>query len=367
MVRRRYSRRRLLRSAGAAVAGLAGGVAKPRLVFSQSRTQIKFTLPWVPEGSDLFAFTASGMGFWDKHGLDVSMARGTGSVAAAEATGTGRFDFGMAAAPAAILQNVKGLPVVTLGCCQYDGTMGIGVLNDGPIKKPSDLEGHKLATTVTSGESPLLPAYAGKANFDLSKVSIVQTDPNVRNRLLAERNVDALSGFAVSIMPIYAASGVNAHFLLYSAVGLVNYGYVLLTQPDRVTSAPELCAAFVDGMFQGLKATMLDPAEAMKLFFKQVPEMALAGQAHEQIRVGTGIMVYAAANPVIKAKGMGWIEPDAYETQTDLIMRYVAKPGDKRPTADSMMTNRFVGSVKLSEAEFDKARKNSEEFRAYIT
>jgi ABC-type nitrate/sulfonate/bicarbonate transport system substrate-binding protein len=160
---------------------------------------------------------------------------------------------------------------------------------------------------------------------------------------------------------------VNAHFLLYSAVGLVNYGYVLLTQPDRVTSAPELCAAFVDGMFQGLKATMLDPAEAMKLFFKQVPEMALAGQAHEQIRVGTGIMVYAAANPVIKAKGMGWIEPDAYETQTDLIMRYVAKPGDKRPTADSMMTNRFVGSVKLSEAEFDKARKNSEEFRAYIT
>lgn len=367
MVRRRYSRRRLLGSAAAAFAGLAGGVAKPTLVYSQNKTPIKFVLPWVPEGSDLFAFTAKGMEFWDKHGLDVSMARGTGSVAGAEATGTGRFDFGMAAAPAAILQNIKGLPVVTLGCCQYDGTMGIGVLNDGPIKKPNDLEGHKLATTVTSGESPLLPAYAAKAGFDLSKVDLIQTDPNVRNRLLAERGVDALSGFAVSIMPIYAASGVNAHFMLYSAVGLVNYGYVLLTQPDRVTAAPQLCAAFVDGMLQGLKATMLDPAEAMKLFFKQVPEMALAAQAHEQIRVGTGIMVYAAANPVIKAKGVGWIEPEAYETQTDLIMRYVAKPGDKRPTADSMMTNRFVGSVKVSESEYETARKNSQEFRAYIT
>ena len=91
--------------------------------------------------------------------------------------------------------------------------------------------------------------------------------------------MDAISGFAVSIMPIYAATGVKAHFMLFSAVGLVNYGYVLLTQPDRVATAPELCAAFVDGMLEGLKATMLDPAEAMKLFFKQVPEMALAAQA----------------------------------------------------------------------------------------
>jgi ABC-type nitrate/sulfonate/bicarbonate transport system substrate-binding protein len=367
MARRRYSRRTILSSAGGVLAGLAGGLAKPRLVFAQNKTAIKFTLPWVAEGSDLFAFTAKGMGLWEKHGLDVSVARGMGSVAAAEATGTGRFDFGMAAAPAAILQNVKGLPVVAIGCCQYDGTMGIGVLDDGPIKKPSDLVGHKLASTVTSGDYPLLPAYAAKAGFDLSKVTIIQTDPNVRNRLLGEHKVDAISGFAVSIMPIYAATGVKAHFMLYSAVGLVNYGYVLLTQPDRVKTSPQLCAAFADGLLQGLKATMLDPAAAMKLFFKQVPEMALAAQSHEQVRVGTGIMVYVANNPVIKANGLGWLEPKAYETQTDLIMRYIAKPGDKRPTLDSMMTNRFVGSVKISAAEFDTVQKNSEEFRAYVT
>ena len=48
-------------------------------------------------------------------------------------------------------------------------------------------------------------------------------------------------------------------------------------------------------------------------------------------------------------------------------MRYVAKPGDKRPTMDSLMTNRFVGSVKVSAAEFDTAQKNSEAFRAYVT
>jgi NitT/TauT family transport system substrate-binding protein len=366
-VRRQYSRRRLLGAAGAAISGLAGGLAIPRLVFAQNKKSVTFMLPWVPEGSDLFSFTAKGMGFWDKHGLDVSIARGTGSVAAAEATGTGRFDFGMAAASAAILQNVKGLPVTALGCCQYDGTMGIGVLDDGPIRTPKDLEGHKLASTVTSGDYPLLPAYAAKAGFDLSKVDRLQTEPNVRNRLLSERQVDAISGFAVSIMPIYAATGVKAHFMLYSTVGLVNYGYVLLATPLRVAAEPQFCAAFVDGMLEGLKATMLDPGEAMKLFFKQVPEMALAEQAREQIRVGTGIMVYVAANPVIKTNGLGWIEPKAYHEQTDLVMQYLAKPGDKRPTMDDLMTNRFAGSVKFSADEFAAAQKNSQEFRAYVT
>jgi ABC-type nitrate/sulfonate/bicarbonate transport system substrate-binding protein len=366
-VRRQYSRRRLLGAAGGALSGVAGALTAPRLVFAQNKKAIKFTLPWVPEGSDLFAFTAKGMGFWDKHGLDVDIARGMGSVTAAEATGTGRFDFGMAAAPAAILQNVKGLPVVALGCCQYDGTMGIGVLDDGPIKTPRDLEGRKVASTVTSGDYPLLPAYAAKAGFDLSKVTIEQTDPNVRNRLLPEHKIDAISGFAVSIMPIYAATGVKAHFMLYSAVGLVNYGYVLLTRPDRVDAEPQLCAAFVDGMLEGLRATMLDPVAAMELFFKQVPEMALAAQAREQIRVGTGIMVYVAANPIIKTKGMGWIEPEAFETQTDLVMRYLAKPGDRRPEVASMMTNRFVGNIKVSAADFDQTLKNSQEFRAYVT
>ena len=112
---------------------------------------------------------------------------------------------------------------------------------------------------------------------------------------------------------------------------------------------------------------MLDPGEAMKLFFKQVPEMALAGQAREQIRVGTGIMVCVAANPVIKTSGLGWIEPEAYQAQTDLVMQYLAKPGDNRPIVDALMTNRFVGSVKFSSDEFDEAQKNSQEFRAYVT
>ncbi|HWX07648.1 MAG TPA: ABC transporter substrate-binding protein, partial [Bradyrhizobium sp.] len=147
-IARRLSRRRFLRVSGIA----AGGLTLPRLVFAQNKKAVHFTLPWVAEGSNLFTFVAKGMGFWEKHGLDVDIARGSGSVAAAQAIGEARFDFGMCSPSAAILQTIKGLPTVALAACAYDATMGIGMLIDGPIKTPKDLEGRQLASTVTSGE-----------------------------------------------------------------------------------------------------------------------------------------------------------------------------------------------------------------------
>ena len=362
-IERRLSRRRALAAAGVAL----GGIAFPRLVFAQNKRAVAFTLPWVAEGSNLFTYVAKGMGFWEKHGLDVDIARGSGSVAAAQALGEGRFEFGMASPSAAILQAVKGLPTVALAACAYDATMGIGVLNDGPIKTPKDLEGRQMASTVTSGEYPFLPAFAEKAGFDLAKVTRVQVDNKVRDRLLPEGKVDAISGYASSAMPSYIATGVKARFMLFSDFGLLNYGTTLLTQPKRVAEEPELCAALVDGALQGLKATMLDPAEAMKVFFKQVPEMALATQAREQIRVGTGINIYVSARDIIKTHGMGYSEPKDYEVMTDLVMKYIARDTDKRPEVADMMTNRFAGGLKLTPAEWEQTQKNAQEYRVYVS
>jgi NitT/TauT family transport system substrate-binding protein len=78
--------------------------------------------------------------------------------------------------------------------------MGVGVLNDGPIT-PKDREGWKMALMVTSGEYPFLPLSAERAGFDLEKVTRIQVDNKVRDRLLSEGKVDAISGFASSALP----------------------------------------------------------------------------------------------------------------------------------------------------------------------
>ena len=232
--KRRFSRRRFLRGTGAAAVASAS-ISCPRLVFAQTKRQVKFTLPWVAEGSNLYTFVAKGMGFWDKHGLDVDIARGSGSVAAAQAIGEGRFDFGLSTPSIAILQTIRGLPIVQLAACAYDATMGIGVLSDGPIKTPKDLEGRTMASVVTSGDYPFL--FAEKAGLDLGKVNRIQVDNKVRDRLLPEGKVDAISGFASSAMPSYVATGVKARFMIPAA-------YVRLAAP-RATEGGEPCTMLI--------------------------------------------------------------------------------------------------------------------------
>lgn len=361
----RVSRRRVLALAGASAAAASVGI--PRLVYAQNVKPVKFTLPWVADGSNLYSYVAKEMGFWEKHGLDVSIARGSGSVAAAEAIGAGRFDFGLSAPLAAILQTVKGLPTMALAACAYDAAMGIGVPGDSPIKNPKDLEGKKMGSTVTSGEYPFLPAFAEHAGFDLSKVTIVQVDNKVRDSLLPQGNVDAISGYATTFMASYMGSGFKARAMLFSQFGIPNYGNALLTQPQRLTEAPELCGAMVDGLLQGLKATLLDPPGALKILLKSAPELALSNTAREQVKVGTGLTVYVAGKDIIKAHGMGYFDPADYDKQIDLVMKYLAKPDDKRPDAASMMTNRFTGQLKFTGDEWASVKKFAAEYSSLVS
>jgi len=58
--------------------------------------------------------------------------------------------------------------------------MGIGVLNDSPVKTPKDLEGRQTALTVTSGRISVPAGLRRTWRVRPSKVSIVQLE---RDRL----------------------------------------------------------------------------------------------------------------------------------------------------------------------------------------
>jgi len=77
-----FSRRRFLKtSAGAA---FMAGATLPTPAISQGATKIKMTLPWLPQGAQLFPFIARNKGYWRSRGLEVEIARGFGSGAGAE-------------------------------------------------------------------------------------------------------------------------------------------------------------------------------------------------------------------------------------------------------------------------------------------
>lgn len=356
-----WKRRDVLLGLGAA----AAAAAVPRRARAATRP-VSLTLPWVAEGSNLFVYVAKANGYWSDAGLDVTISRGYGSVAASQAVGNGQFDFGIAAASSGLQQAAKGLPLVQIMSCGYDSTMGVCVLEDSPVKTLKDLEGRKLAATATSGEFPFLAAFAGNAGFDLSKVEVVQVDAAVRQRVLSEKRVDALSGFAVTFLPVFVANNLKTSFTLYSKHGLPFYSNVLLTRPDRVAREPEVCQAMADGIARAMQFCLLNPAKALDIFFKQVPEAALTAGGRTQAEVGLGIFRATLAHDLLRDNPVGYAAPADYERMVELVMTHLAAPGDARPRLEEVMTNRFVGPVRLTAQEFETANADARQYARYL-
>jgi NitT/TauT family transport system substrate-binding protein len=343
----RPSRRDVLRTLTIGAAA-AGGLASPAI--AQRRT-VAFTLPWVPEGPNLITFVAKANGYWSKAGLDVDIAKGIGSVGAAQAIGNGQFQFGLAAATAGLQQAALGLPIVQVSCCSYDAFMSVVTLSGSGVNSPKDLEGKKLAATTKSGEFPFLPAFAAKAGIDLSKVEILQVDPNVRQRLLLDKEVSAISAFASTVVPPFIANGNSPKIMLFSKYNLPLYGNALFTQRALLDKEPGLCGAIAEGLNEATKFVLLQPEESLDIFFKANPEMQLAKGAREQIKLALDFFRYSNVHDEAKQKGLGYAPPGDYQTMIDLVMKYVA-PDGKRPDLEATVSNKFAGSVKLTAAEW---------------
>jgi NitT/TauT family transport system substrate-binding protein len=364
---RLISRRQVLAGAAAsAVLGLNGDLGRPaRAARSAARSTAKFTLSLLPSGTNVFVFAARNKGFWKQRGIEVEISRGFGSAAAAQAVGTGKFEFGLIGAPSAIEQAALGIPLQSIATIQYDAAMGIVVLADSPIKTPADLMGRRLGATVSSGEFPYLRAFAKRSGFDLAKVQVVQLDSDARMRALAEQQVDAVSGLAPAVVAPLAADGVKTRFLPFADSGLRLYGLSLLTQPKLIDQEPELCQAVADGALEGLAFTLADPDAALAAFYQEVKEGQVRNRPAE-VAIAMGMMQLTLFDDVAKRHGLGWHDPAKFMAMTELVAKYATPPGTERPDSDALFTNRFAGAVKLSTADWDAAQKRFSDYAQYL-
>ena len=78
----KLTRRRLLAGVAALASGLPTALAGSR---ARAATPVKLTLPWIANGSNYWPVIGKKLGYFSKRGIDVDVARGFGSVAAAQA------------------------------------------------------------------------------------------------------------------------------------------------------------------------------------------------------------------------------------------------------------------------------------------
>jgi len=333
-------------------------VAEPR--------NVKFTLAWLAQGNSVYAFVACAKTLKPR-GINLEIARGFGSMASAQGIATGQFEFGIVAAPPLILSVAKDLPLIALATCDYDSTMGVGVLDDSPILKPQDLTGKKVAAAPTSGEFPFFPAYAEKVGLAANSIEFVHVDNKVLERVLMEKQVDAITSFALGSASAMLSKGVPSRWMLYSAAGIRNHGQTIATHRKTPETDPALCEAITDGLLEALAYTLTNPQDSLELFQREVPEMALNPSSKEFARIGLGMWQHGIDRPEAHEHGLGWSDPAAYAETTDLVMHYLMAPGAERPDPEAVFTTRFAGKIKLGMPEWTDVRTRVSEFDKYLS
>ncbi|MBI3977379.1 MAG: ABC transporter substrate-binding protein [Chloroflexi bacterium] len=372
----RVSRRTFLRvtvagvfAGGAMATGLIGACAPAPSTTNipgarQQKTQVKAMASWLPQGSNLFLFVARDKGFWQSRGLEVAVTRGFGSGDSSKRAALGEQDFVQASMSAQIINNGKGLESIAIAMQVYKLPMGIFVLDDSPIKTPKDLEGKTIGATPTTGDFQLWPAFVQKTGLDGNTVKFQFLGAAVRHPSLIDRKIDALSGYSVTEIPPLMARGIKVRSLLYADHGLEMYDQGILTQAKTVKERPEVVQAFVDGALEAIKFTHLNPAESVDIFINAIKELQESEKNRDAVVSGLGFTNAMGLDPIQVASGMGYMDEKTVTSTIELVGKYMGLDKQLRPS--DVFTNQFIGKVKLTEQELEKAKSNVAQYLQFV-
>lgn len=352
-------RRSFVKLAGAAGATAAFGIAGPAVL--RAATPIKLTLPWLPLGTFSYTFVTKKLGFWEKRGLDVTIDRGFGSGKVCVPVDQGQYDFGIL--DLAVLMNCagRGLDLVAIAGIWPKSPVGIFSLKEYNITKPKDLEGQTVAFDAGSGDFQLWPAFVKATGIDDSKVSKITMDAPTLIKALVEKQVKAEGNFFGSIAPSLWAQGLEINSILYDDHGIKTFSNVLACKRATIEKRADVCKAFVEGLMEGLRYVYLNPEKSVELHLESVKEFQGGSPANQKvIEFGQAVSTAIGLVPSVKQNGLGFMEPELVATTASTVKTYMGVAN--LPAVDKLYTNQFVGSVKLSDAEWSAVESRSQKF-----
>ncbi|NNU79163.1 ABC transporter substrate-binding protein [Halovulum dunhuangense] len=285
-------------------AALAAGVAS-------AQTKVPFALDWVFEGPSAAYFAAIDNGHFAAEGLEVEVSAGSGSLDAIPKVATGAFPVGFADINSLVrfLDQNPGAPVTGV-MMVYDkpAFSVVGRVSRG-VTEPKDLEGKVLGAPPPDGAWAQFPAFASANDLDMSQITVEPVGFPTREPMLAEGQVDAITGFSFSSFLNLVRLGVpeeDIAVILMADHGLELYGNVIIANTEFAEANPEVVTGFLRAVAQGWKDVIADPAAGAQMVAERNPA---ADVALEQRRLELAIRDTVLTDWV-KENGMGKVDPD---------------------------------------------------------
>ena len=276
---------------------------------AMAQTAVKFALDWRFEGPAAPYFVAIDKGYYKAEGLDVSIDSGSGSVEGINRVASGTYPFGFADINSLVRFRDKQENAKITGILMVYNAPAFSVvtLKKTNIKTPKDLEGRILGAPAADGAFAQWQAFVQANKIDASKVKIENVGFPVREPMLAQGKVDAITGFSFSSYMNLKAVGIPAEDIVVMQMrdfGLELYGNAVIVNPDFAKANPKLVRGFVRATIRGFQDAAKDPATAIKSLIKR---NATANEAVELERLQLALRGNIATSEVEK-NGFGSVD-----------------------------------------------------------
>jgi NitT/TauT family transport system substrate-binding protein len=308
---------------------------------AMAQTPVRFALDWRFEGPAAPYLVALDKGFYKAEGLDVTIDAGNGSVEAINRIATNTYDiaFGDINSLVKFRDNPENAKVKAVAMIYNTPAFSIVTLKKTGISKPKDLEGKILGAPAPDGAFAQWPIFTKVNGIDASKVKIENVGFPVREPMLAQGKVDAITGFSFSSFMNLKAQSIPAGdivVMLMRDFGLELYGNAIMVSPKFAAENPKAVAGFVRATLKGIQETIKSPETAVK---SVMAKNAIANEAVELERLKMAIAQNLTGKEVDEV-GLGGVKMERLAKSIDQLGE--AFPYKNKPKAADIFDPQFL-------------------------
>ncbi|MCC5987790.1 MAG: ABC transporter substrate-binding protein [Pararhodobacter sp.] len=259
-------------------AGLLGAALALPATAPQAQTNMPFALDWRFEGPSAPYFLAIDNGHFTAEGLSVEVSPGQGSLDAIPKVATGAYPVGFADFSSLVRfidQNPEA-PVTGVMVLYDKPAFAIVGRRSQGVEVPSDLEGRTLGAPPPDGAWAQFPIFAAAQGLDVDSITIEPVGFPTREPMLAEGQVDAVTGFSFTSYLNTVRLGVDPEdisVMLMADYGVAHYGNVIIVNTDFAEANPDAVTGFLRAVANGLRDTVADPEAGVAAIAERNPAL----------------------------------------------------------------------------------------------
>jgi NitT/TauT family transport system substrate-binding protein len=305
-----------------------------------AQTNVRFQHEWRFEGHVAPFLVALDKGYYQAEGLNVTIDQGTGSLEGINRVAARAYDLSLADINSLMrFRDNPANPPLKAVMMVYDSPpFAILTLKKNNIRSPKDLEGKVLGAPAADGAWAQFPILARVNNIDASKVRVENVGFAVREALLAQGKVDAVTSYASNALYVLAQGVPESEVVVFMMrrYGLELYGSAIIAHPEFMKAQPKAVAGFVRALIRGFQETFRDPEGAIEAVMRR---NAIAKRDIELVRLKK-VIEQSYITDEVRANGLGAIDMRRLESSIDQVA--IGYKFTHQPTAADIFTAGFL-------------------------